>query len=46
VITVSGHAPDAAPLEVGTDVVTLLPKPYPRLRLLQAVAAALRPSAG
>ncbi len=46
VITVSGHAPDAAPLEVGTDVVALLPKPYPRAALLQAVAAALRPSAG
>ena len=46
VIAVSGHAPDDAPLEVGTDVVALLPKPYQRAVLLQAVVAALRPAAG
>jgi len=46
VIAVSGHVPNDEPLEVGTDVVALLSKPYERAALLRVVAAALCSSAG
>ena len=44
IVAVSGHTPEEEPLDAGTEVVAILPKPYLRSVLLRTVAAALIPA--